>query len=378
MAKNEPAKKFGIKTAETIWQARKKCPDLVLLPAHHEKYNHYYHLINDIYQQYTDMVEPFSVDESWLDVTGSQKLFGTGPQIADEIRRRVKEELGLTLSVGVSFNKIFAKMGSNYKKPDATTVISRDNFRGLLWPLPVEEMFFVGFATAERLKSVGINTIGDLAKADGEALLGLLGKQGPVLSDYAAGLDESPVALFNYKSQIKSVGHGSTFKRDLLGKEDVTTALVGLSDRVAARLRRYQLKCSGVKVDIRDPSFNDISRQKQLNRPTDLAGEIKKAAMELIEGLWYFENPIRQITITGINLTNGDEGEQLSLFDDQGIIQTDLLESGNLEGNTGFGSSDSHIKAEAVERAMDDIRAKFGKSSITYGQILGNDIGIDI
>ena len=278
MAKNEPAKKFGIKTAETIWQARKKCPDLVLLPAHHEKYNHYYHLINDIYQQYTDMVEPFSVDESWLDVTGSQKLFGTGPQIADEIRRRVKEELGLTLSVGVSFNKIFAKMGSNYKKPDATTVISRDNFRGLLWPLPVEEMFFVGFATAERLKSVGINTIGDLAKADGEALLGLLGKQGPVLSDYAAGLDESPVALFNYKSQIKSVGHGSTFKRDLLGKEDVTTALVGLSDRVAARLRRYQLKCSGVKVDIRDPSFNDISRQKQLNRPTDLAGEIKKGA----------------------------------------------------------------------------------------------------
>ena len=160
LAKNEPAKKYGVVTAETIWQARKKCPDLVLLPPHYDKYSEFCRLINGIYQQYTDQVEPFSIDESWLDVTASQKLFGTGREIADAIRNRVKKELGLTLSAGVSFNKFFAKMGSEYKKPDATTEITRENFRELLWPLPIEEMFFVGFSTAQRLRGIGVDTIG--------------------------------------------------------------------------------------------------------------------------------------------------------------------------------------------------------------------------
>ena len=357
LAKNQQAKDFGIKTAETIWQARKKCPDLVLLPSHHEKYRHYYHLINQIYQQYTDMVEPFSVDESWLDVTGSQKLFGSGREIADEIRNRVKKELGLTLSAGVSFNKIFAKMGSEYKKPDATTEITRENFKELLWPLPVEEMFFVGFATAQKLRGIGITTIGGLAQAGEDFLMSLLGKQGPLLASYAAGRDESPVALFTHRDQIKSVGNGSTFRRNLLGEDDIMTALVGLSDTVAARLRWHQLKASGVKVDIRDPEFNDVSKQRQLELPTNLAGEIKNAAMEIIKSFWDLNKPIRQITITGINLVSEDEDQQLSFF--------------------AAASQENRDKTDSIERTMDDIRAKFGKASITYGQILGNDIGID-
>lgn len=159
LAKNDIAKKYGVVTAETIWQATKKCPDLYLLPPHYSKYDDFFHLINKIYGEYTDQVEPFSIDESWLDVTASQKLFGSGLKIADEIRERVKKELGLTLSAGVSFNKFFAKMGSEYKKPDATTIISRENFKDLLWPLPISEMFMVGFATADKLTGVGIKTI---------------------------------------------------------------------------------------------------------------------------------------------------------------------------------------------------------------------------
>ena len=163
LAKNEIAKKYGVVTAETLWQARKKCPDLQVVPPHHDKYKHYSRMINDIYLRFTDMVEPFSVDESWLDVTASLKLFGAGKEIADTIRQTVKKELGLTLSVGVSYNKIFAKMGSDYKKPDATTIITRENFKNLLWPLDIHEMFFVGDATAARLHECGIKTIGELA-----------------------------------------------------------------------------------------------------------------------------------------------------------------------------------------------------------------------
>lgn len=363
LAKNDIAKKYGVVTAETIWQATKKCPDLYLLPPHYSKYDHYYHLINKIYGDYTDQVEPFSIDESWLDVTASQKLFGTGPKIADEIRERVKRELGLTLSAGVSFNKFFAKMGSEYKKPDATTVISRDNFKELLWPLPVSEMFMVGFATADKLTGIGIKKIGDLAKADENLLLNLLGKQGPVLKDYANGLDDSPVSTSDAKHKIKSVGNGVTFTRNLVGENDILTALTGLSDTVASRLRSYRLKASGVKVDIRDPEFNDISRQKQLKSPTDLAQDLKEGALELIKTSWKMDKPIRLITLTAINLVDHDFDTQLSFFD--------------VEGKLSGGASDNKNNA-SIEKAMDSIREKFGRDSIAFGQIIDNDIGIDI
>ncbi|MDR2157137.1 MAG: DNA polymerase IV, partial [Clostridiales Family XIII bacterium] len=255
LAKNEHAKRYGIVTAETIAQAKRKCPSLVLLRAHHDKYNRYCKLINDIYYRFTDMVEPFSIDESWLDVTASERLFGTGEEIARTIKAAVKSELGLTQSVGVSWNKIFAKMGSEYKKPDAVTVIDRTNYKEILWPLPVRELFSVGRATAEKLHHMGIRSIGDLAAADRRTLKHVFGKQGEMLSDYAGGLENAPVRAASERRKIKSVGNGVTFRRDLLGRDDIMIALTALSDTVSGRLRKYGLKCSGVKVDVKDPEF---------------------------------------------------------------------------------------------------------------------------
>lgn len=357
LAKNDPAKKYGVKTAETIWQARKKCPSLVLLPSHHEKYREYHNKINKIFQEYTDMVEPFSIDESWLDVTGSIRLFGSGRKIADTIRERVKNELGITLSAGVSFNKIFAKMGSEYKKPDATTEITRDNYKDILWPMPVSELFFCGWATAEKLVEMGIPTIGDLANADPAVLEKALGKQGPVLRTYARGEDDSPVRLYDQKEKIKSVGNGLTFSHDITSDDDIITALTDLSDTVAGRLRKYQLKAYGIKVDIKDTSLKVASHQKQLMNPTNLADEIREHAFSIVHDVWPSGKPIRMLTVTGINLVNEDEGEQLTLFSSE---------------------SETHEKSESVERAMDEIRKKFGSSSIKFGRVIGNDIGVDL
>ncbi|WP_312093067.1 DNA polymerase IV [Aminipila sp.] len=357
LAKNELAKKFGVITAETIWSARKKCPDLQLVRPHHDKYKKYSQLINAIYYRFTDMVEPFSIDESWLDVTGSLKLFGSGVQIADQIRETVKKELGLTLSAGVSYNKIFAKMGSEYKKPDATTVISRENFKKILWPLDISEMFFVGSATAEKLKRAAIFTIGDLASSEKAVLQGLLGKQGSMLYDYANGLDESPVARSYEKQKIKSVGNGITFRRNLTTADDIQTALKALSDTVSSRLRTYQLKSFGVKIDIKDPYFKTISRQKQLESATNITDEIYNAAFSLLQSSWTIGKPIRLITVTGINLVDENESEQLSLFTEDQDLR---------EKNTN------------LDKAMDAIRNKFGGQAITFGGILKNDLGIDL
>lgn len=357
LAKNEVAKKYNIVTAETIWQAKKKCPELQLVRPHHEAYKAYSEKINRIYLQYTDMVEPFSIDESWLDVTASQTLFGCGKDIADAIRKQVKEELNLTLSAGVSYNKIFAKMGSEHKKPDATTEITRSNYQSLLWPKPVGELFFVGWATAEKLNKIGIETIGDLAQGDLHALEALLGKQGPVLYNYANGFDDSPVCLYNQREKIKSVGNGITFKRNLKTREDIITALTSLSDTVASRLRKYQMKAYGVKVDIKDPRFNTISRQRQLSLPTNLAAEIKQEALSIIEDAWRITDPIRLLTVTAINLTDETIDEQLSLF---------------------APINQQREKSESIERTMDDIRKKYGDQSIIFGQMMENDLGIDL
>lgn len=353
LAKNELAKRYGVITAETIWQAKKKCPELQLVSPHHEKYKMYSKKINQIYLQYTDMVEPFSIDESWLDVTASLQLFGSGVAIADQIRERVKRELGLTLSVGVSYNKIFAKMGSEYKKPDATTVISRENYQELLWPMDVGEMFFVGEATAEKLRGMGITTIGDLARANPLGLETLLGKHGPMLHRYVNGLDTDPVRLYGEREPIKSVGNGITFKRNLKGLDDITTAVTSLADTVSTRLRAQRLKAWGIKVDIKDPNFRTIARQKQLGHPTHSTADVKDAAMELIQSFWRLGDPIRLLTITAINLTDETVDEQISLFDAPAEIRE---------------------KDESLDKAMDEIRKKFGGSSITFGQMIDNDL----
>ncbi len=354
LAKNELAKKAGVVTAETVWQALKKCPDLQFVPPHMSKYKHYSRLINEIYQRFTDMVEPFSIDESWLDVTSSRSLFGSGREIADTIRETVKKELGLTLSAGVSFNKIFAKMGSEYKKPDATTLITRENYKEILWPLPAKDMFFVGKATAQKLTAAGIRTIGDIALTNPDILESMLGKQGRQLWEYTNGLDSSPVARADESEKIKSVGNGVTFTRDLITEDDIITAVTSLSDTVAGRLRRYGMKACGVKVDIKDPYFKVISRQKQLFSPTNLAGELAKNALDIIHSSWKNGSPIRMLTITGINLTDEIFDEQLSLF---GV------------------SSDDRQKSEQIERTMDEVRKKYGSSSIGFAAVLDNDIG---
>ena len=344
LAKNEAAKKYGVKTAETIWQAKKKCPDLITLPPHHEKYGEMSKMINEIYLDYTDLVEPFSIDESWLDVTGSVNLFGSGREIADSIRMRVREELGITLSAGVSFNKIFAKMGSDYKKPDATTVIDRSNFKELLWPMPVNEMFFCGAKTARKLNDSGIMTIGDLACADKDYLEAILGKHGSQLYIYANGLDDTPVSPYTEKRDIKSVGHGNTFRYDISTDDEIRKELIALSDRVATRLRGYSMKAGGVKVDIKDVELKSISRQEQLTSPTDSAGVIADLAFRIIKRSWDSGKPIRMLTVTAISLVSKDEGIQMSMFDTP------------KETN------------ENLEKAMDDIRSKFGKDAITFGK----------
>ena len=351
LAKNQPAKEKGVLTAETIWQARGKCPELVLVAPHHEKYEEYSRLINDIYQQYTDQVEPFGIDESWLDVTGSRRLFGDGPAIAGILRRRVREETGLTISVGVSWNKIFAKLGSDYKKPDATTVISRENYRELVWPMDAGALLYVGRSAQAALGEMGIRTIGQLAAADPERLTRRLGKLGREIWTYARGEEDSPVRSAYEEREVKSVGNGSTFPRDLRGMEEIAAGIAPLAESVARRLRKHGLWCRTVQVQIKDPSFRVISRQKPLDRPTHLASELREAALELIRESWNPSAPIRMLTVTGANLVDEEGlGEQLSLFADPEAERR-------------------RQKQERLERAMDGIRGRYGKDSpaLTWG-----------
>ena len=238
LAKNEPAKKVGVQTAETIWQAKKKCPDLVLLPPHHDLYRQYSRQVNAIYDTYTDLVEPFGIDESWLDITHTLHLLGGDPRaVADQLRERIKRELGLTLSVGVSFNKVFAKLGSDYKKPDATTVISRENWRQLLWPLPAGAMLYVGGAAQKLLHQYGVDTLGQLAACKPEMLETLMGKMGPQLLACANGEDQDPVRSRYEAEPVKSVGNGTTFPQNLTKPDQVRTGIAMLCDSVATRLR---------------------------------------------------------------------------------------------------------------------------------------------
>lgn len=347
LAKNEPAKAFGVKTAETIYQAKKKCPDLVLLPPHHDRYAAYSRHVNAIYGDYTDLVEPFGIDESWLDVTGSLHLFGGDARVlADTLRARVRSELGLTISVGVSFNKVFAKLGSDYKKPDATTVIPADGWQEIVYPLPVGDLLFVGHAAQEILSRYDVHTIGELAQCPREMLETLMGKMGVQLYQYANGLDKSPVRGAAEREPIKSVGNSTTFRRDLTSWDEVRTGIALLSDSVAMRLRRHGLYCMGVQVALKDNRFQTVSRQKLLTYSTHLMREINDAALELVKLVWKAPTPIRLLSVTATHLTPEAETYQ----------QMDLL------GET----LQSREKQEKVERAMDDIRRKYGHDAIAY------------
>lgn len=349
LAKNEPAKRCGVQTAETIWQARKKCPGLVLLPSHHALYREYSKRVNAIYEQYTDLVEPFGIDESWLDVTGSLHLFGGDARaLADALRERMKQELGLTLSVGVSFNKVFAKLGSDYKKPDATTVISRENWQEIVWPLPVGDLLYVGAAARRLLHQYGVDTIGQLAACRPEMLETLMGKMGVQLYEYANGLDHDAVRSRYEAEPVKSVGNGTTFPQNLTTRIQVQSGIAMLADSVATRLRRCGLYAGGIQVTVRDPEFHDRSRQKQLTAPTRLIRELTAEAMALTETLWHPPAPVRALTVTAIHLVDeADAYEQVDLF--------------------GAVSGPKKEKQERLEAAMDRIRGKYGADAITFG-----------
>lgn len=349
LAKNEPAKKMGVKTAETLWQARKKCPALVLLPPHHRLYEEYSRRVNEIYDRFTDLVEPFGIDESWLDVTGSLHLFGSdGKALADRIRAAIREETGLTVSVGVSFNKVFAKLGSDMKKPDATTVIPAEGWQSMVWPLPLGDMLFAGRTATETLRKYGVETVGQLAACDPALPEQLLGKMGLQLWQYANGMDKSPVKPRHAAEPVKSVGNGTTFPQNLVRWEQLRVGLLPLCDSVATRLRQQGLYAGGVSLSIKDASFKTVSRQIRLDAPTHLMRDIHRTAMQLAKQLWKPPTPVRAMTVTALYVTeDGDAFRQLDLL--------------------GGAAQERSQRQEKLEGTMDAIRRKYGRGAIAFG-----------
>ena len=350
LAKNMAAKLCGVTTGEAVWQARCKCPGLVTVPPHHGEYQRYSRLVRSIYAQYTDKVESFGLDECWLDVTASRRLYGNGVEIADRLRHEIREKLGLTVSVGVSFNKVFAKLGSDMQKPDATTVITRQDFRRKVWPLPANDLLFVGRATYARLRQLGICTIGDLACAKPELLERALGKSGRMLWAYANGLDDSEVADINAEREVKSISNSTTCPRDLVSEAEVAITMRLLAESVAGRLRAHGLHCCTVQIGIRDPSLHWYQRQMRLERPSALSNELFAAAMQLFRQNHPCGRPVRSISLGACCLVHSWT-EQLSLFDD---------DAGNK-------------RQEKREQVVDDIRRRFGHNAIRRGVMLRDE-----
>ena len=253
LAKNQLAKQCGVKTGDVIWEARQKCPQLTIVPPHMDQYLKFSKLVRSIYLRYSPEVESFGIDESWISLTGSPLLKNRTPvEIANEIRETVKAEVGLTVSIGVSFNKIFAKLGSDMKKPDAVTEIRPDTFREQVWPLPASDLLYVGRATEEKLRRYCIHTIGDLAQTDKDFLIRLLGVNGEKLWSYANGLDSSRVMPCDYELPIKSIGHGITCTEDLVSEYEVRCVFRELSQEVGLKLRKNKLAAMGVRIAVRD------------------------------------------------------------------------------------------------------------------------------
>ena len=346
LAANQLAKRHGIRTAEALWSARRKCPELVIVRPHFDEYARFSQAVRQIYLDYTSQIEPMSLDEAFLDVTGSRSLFGDGEAIAHTIRRRVKQELGLTVSVGVSFNKIFAKLGSDYKKPDAVTVFSRENYRALVWPQPAANLLYVGRATAKKLAGIGVHTIGDLAAADPAALHMLLGKMGPMLHAYANGWDRSPVAEYAAREEAKSIGNMVTAPRDICTPRDADLVLWPLCESVAHRLRRHGLCAGSLSLYIRDVELEVHTRQCQLVPPTWLARELMEHARALLARHYKWKLPIRTLGVSAGELIPADAVS----------LQLDPE-----------GTAEKRDKLERIERAMDGLKDRYGAAAVRRG-----------
>ena len=352
LAKNEEAKKYGIKTAETVYSALKKCPDLLLVGSHYQEYKRYSEMVKEIYARYTEKIEECSIDECSLDMTESVALFGSGEQIAERIRKEVKEELGVTVSVGVSFNKVFAKLASELKKPDAVTVISRENYREAVFPLPVEQLLFVGASTAKTLRSIGVQTIEDLAKAD-ETLVGkLLGKRGRQLIIYARGEDNEPVHWQKTREDVKSIGNSATLPKDITSRGEVKRWFYALSESVAARQRAADVgRANTVHIVVRNERLEDFTWQTKVP-PTALCGDIAKTAFELF--CKHYPNGAR-VRMLGVTISGFDHHiEQLTIGE-------------------ALGDGKAYEKKERVENAVAKLREKYGYVALQRGVVLEDE-----
>ena len=338
LTKNQIAKQFGVQTGEAIWQARQKCPDLICVPPDYALYIRFSQRMRRLYEEYSDRVESFGLDEAWIDLSNPGLTIRDGERIAHEIRLRVKRELGITVSVGVSFNKVFAKLGSDMKKPDAVTVISQDSFRDMVWPLPVGDLLFVGPATRRKLADMNVRTIGDLARFDAECLRARLGKPGLMLNAYAAGLDRSPVMRADLRRAIQSVGNSATPPHDLETPADARCLYYLLAESVAARLRQEGLRARCVSISARNTELVTRSCQQMLPRATSLTGEIAQTAMRLFDGRFSDGFPYRSAGLSCSALTPDDTPVQLDFLGDEA----------------------RRIKTERLESAIDGLRRRFG------------------
>lgn len=351
LAKNMIAKNLGVKTGDVYWQAKQKCGNtLVEVPADFSTYINVSREVRKIYEDYADRIQAYGIDECWLDVTSSVKLFGGGRQIAERIRERIKTELGLTVSIGVSWNKIFAKLGSDMKKPDAVTEITPENYKQVVWSLPVEDLLYVGKATQKKLNRIGVKTIGDLATADEKRLLSLLGKWGGYLHAFANGEDNSPVLKIGEEQAIKSIGNSLTVYRDLTDDEDVEPVIWLLSDSVCARMREAGLdKARTVCVYARDNKLNGFRKQGRLPRPSGNMRDLATAALKLFREAYSWDNPVRSLGITASGFVNGDE-------------QLDM-----------FGDGEKDERQRRLDDTIDKLRSKYGNNIIQTANILKDE-----
>lgn len=352
LAKNYVAKKYGIVTGEPVYSAKNKCPDLLTVEPHYDEYTYFSGLAKEIYLSYTDLVEPFGADECWLDVTGSYALFGDGETIANDIRQRIKRELGLTISVGVSFNKTFAKLGSDMKKPDAVTVISKEGFKEKIWGLPVNELIGIGPSTTSTLARFGIRTIGQLANAYPPMLKSVLGKNGLKLIEAANGRDESPVVSEENAAPIKSMSHGTTTARDLETYDEIKTVILALCEELGHRLLALKRKACAVNITLRDNKLMTRQYQCRLDMPTDSYSVIAKRAFALMLEKHELNFPLRSVTVGVNDLIPASSPCQVDFFTDP---------------------SDT-VRRETLDRVMDKINLRFGKEKIRYGLLYSSPL----
>ena len=350
LAKSELAKKAGIKTGMVNWEARQLCKDLIVVPPQYDQYLKYSKLTQSIYHRFTDQVEPFGMDECWMDVTGSQGVYGDGMSIAESIRAAVKEELGLTVSIGVSYNKIFAKLGSDMKKPDAITQIRREDFMEKVWPLDASEMIYCGRATTAKLAKYGIRTIGQLAATDPALLKSWFGVNGLALWRYANGTDTSRVCHKDFVSPVKSVGHGITCTADLENEDEVHKVILALSQDIGHRLRVHELSARGVQLYVRGNDLLGAQFQCKLPFTTQLPSEIAASAYQVFRQKYSWGSKVRAVTVRAIDLVPQSTPQQMSIFVDGGKVD----------------------KKERLQDAIEQLRDRFGKHAITYGALLGD------